>query len=253
MAKTKVLYVLHNHPVVFPGGAEMYALELFEALRGSDEIEPVLVARADLRQARERGLYTGATFKTVEGDPQQYFMFTEFEEFDPVLGTSAVEVALHPGLRELPARPAAGRRALPAHAHDRLRHRDDDAARASAGADPLHAARVPPDLPARGADDPHREEGERALHARVAEALQRVLPGDLHGEQFFLRERFIKSHLANVDLFLSPEPVPAPALHRVGNTGRADQVRGAGAPAHVPARRARGGAAAQPARRSSGS
>src|SRR5688572_33307503 len=86
MAKTKVLYVLHNHPAVFPGGAEMYALELFEALRGSDEIEPVLVARADLREARERGLYTGGTFKTLEGDPQQYFMFTEFEQFDPVLG-----------------------------------------------------------------------------------------------------------------------------------------------------------------------
>jgi hypothetical protein len=88
MAKTKVLYVLHNHPVIFPGGAEMYALELFEALRGSDEIEPMLVARADLRQAQESGLYAGATFKPVQGDPQQYLMFTEFEQFDPVLGTS---------------------------------------------------------------------------------------------------------------------------------------------------------------------
>ena len=45
MAKTRVLYVLHNHPTLFPGGAEQYALELFEALRGSDEIEPLLLAR----------------------------------------------------------------------------------------------------------------------------------------------------------------------------------------------------------------
>ena len=81
---------------MFPGGAEMYALELFETLCGSDEIEPVLVARADLAGgARRHGLYTGATFKTVEGDPQQYFMFTEFEDFDPVLGTSEDQVALH--------------------------------------------------------------------------------------------------------------------------------------------------------------
>ena len=39
MAKTRVLYVLHNHPAIFPGGTEMYALELFDALRGSDEID----------------------------------------------------------------------------------------------------------------------------------------------------------------------------------------------------------------------
>ena len=88
MAKTKVLYVLHNHPLIFPGGAEMYALELFEALRDSDEIEPLLVARADLQSAKESGLYTGDTFKRVKGDPRQYFMFTDFEEFDPVMGTS---------------------------------------------------------------------------------------------------------------------------------------------------------------------
>jgi hypothetical protein len=37
MPKRKVLYVSHNHPAVRPGGAEAYALELYEAMRASDE------------------------------------------------------------------------------------------------------------------------------------------------------------------------------------------------------------------------
>ena len=30
--KRKVLYLSHNHPAVRPGGAEQYALELYEAM-----------------------------------------------------------------------------------------------------------------------------------------------------------------------------------------------------------------------------
>ena len=41
----KVLYVVHNHPTLHPGGAEAYALELYEAMRETPEVEPVLLAR----------------------------------------------------------------------------------------------------------------------------------------------------------------------------------------------------------------
>jgi len=39
-----VLYVVHNHPAVMPGGAETYALELYEAMRDSGRYDPLLLA-----------------------------------------------------------------------------------------------------------------------------------------------------------------------------------------------------------------
>jgi glycosyltransferase involved in cell wall biosynthesis len=203
MAKTRVLYVLHNHPVIFPGGAEMYALELFEALRGSDEIEPILVARADLRQAEESGLYTGATFKTVEGDPQQYFMFTEFEQFDPILGTSgAKSLFTHEFADFLRAQ-------RPDVVHFQHTH--------MIGYDIVTTTRrVLPDAPIVYTLHEYlpiclregqmirteRKGNELCTHASPRRCNE-CYPG-VSTQQFFLREKFIKSHLANVDLFLSP-------------------------------------------------
>src|SRR5256885_11141274 len=86
MAKTKVLYVLHNHPTLFPGGAEQYGLELFEALRGSEEIEPLMLARIG-RISMPEGNRPGTPFSTVDGEPDQYFLFTESRFFNYFLGT----------------------------------------------------------------------------------------------------------------------------------------------------------------------
>ena len=203
MANTKVLYVLHNHPAIFPGGAEMYALELFEELRGSGEIEPVLVARADLRQARERGLYAGATFKTVEGDPQQYFMFTDFEAFDPILGTSAAKSLYTQDFADFL------RAQEPDVVHFQHTH--------MIGYDVLTVVRdVLPRAPILytlheylpiclregqmiRTEEKHNELCTHASPRRCNECYPWMSP-----DRFFLRERFIKSHLANVDLFLSP-------------------------------------------------
>jgi glycosyltransferase involved in cell wall biosynthesis len=188
---------------VFPGGAEMYALELFEALRGSDEIEPVLVARADLRQAEASGLYTGATFKTVEGDPQQYFMFTEFEDFDPVLGTSAN--------KSLFTREFADflRAQQPDIVHFQHTH--------MIGYDIVTMTRkVLPEAPILYTLHEYLpiclREGQMIRTERMGNELcthasprrcNECYP-DISAQHFFMRERFIKSHLANVDLFLSP-------------------------------------------------
>src|SRR5688500_6875517 len=88
MGKMRVLYVLHNHPTLFPGGAEQYALELFETLRGSAEIEPLLIARIG-RTSIPRGNRPGTPFSTIDGEPDQYFLFTESDpQFDYFLGTS---------------------------------------------------------------------------------------------------------------------------------------------------------------------
>ena len=45
MSTRRILYIVHNHPSVHPGGAEAYSLELYEALRGSESWDPLLVAR----------------------------------------------------------------------------------------------------------------------------------------------------------------------------------------------------------------
>jgi glycosyltransferase involved in cell wall biosynthesis len=203
MAKTRVLYVLHNHPTLFPGGAEIYALELFEALRGSDEIEPVLVARADLRQAEERGLYAGATFKTIEGDPQQYFMFTDFEKFDPVLGTSSTKSLYIQEFAQFL------RAQQPVVVHFQHTH--------IIGYDIVTLTRrVLPQAPIL-----YTLHEYLPICLREGQMIRTELKGnelctyasprrcnecypEISTQHFFLRERFIKSHLAGVDMFLAP-------------------------------------------------
>ena len=81
-SKTKVLYVLHNHPALMPGGAEGYALELYKAMREVDAIDPLLVARIGSNVALRRASHPGAPFSMVDGDPSQYLLFTETEHFD---------------------------------------------------------------------------------------------------------------------------------------------------------------------------
>src|SRR5687768_11477819 len=82
MRKTKVLFVLHNHPTLHPGGAEAYALELYESLRESDEFEPLMVARIGPTAASKPTAHPGAPFSSVGDDPDQYFLFTETDNFD---------------------------------------------------------------------------------------------------------------------------------------------------------------------------
>jgi glycosyltransferase involved in cell wall biosynthesis len=203
MPKTKVLYVLHNHPAIFPGGAEMYALELFEALRGSDEIEPLLVARADLRHAKEHGLYTGSTFKTVEGDPQQYFMFTEFEDFDPVLGTSSAKSLFTQDFAEFL------RTHQPQVVHFQHTHLIGydivTATRRALSQAPivytLHEY-LPICMREGQMIRTERKGNELCTHASPRRCNE-CYPW-ISAPHFFLREQFIKSHFANVDLFLSP-------------------------------------------------
>ena len=78
----KVLYVAHNHPTLHPGGAEAYALELYEGMREAPGVEPVLLARIGSNVARQRVAHPGTPFSSVNGDPNQYFVFTETEHFD---------------------------------------------------------------------------------------------------------------------------------------------------------------------------
>jgi glycosyltransferase involved in cell wall biosynthesis len=81
-APLKVLYVSHNHPTLHPGGAEAYALELYEAMRDEPGVEALLLARIGSNVARRRVAHPGTPFSSVNDDPNQYFVFTETEHFD---------------------------------------------------------------------------------------------------------------------------------------------------------------------------
>jgi glycosyltransferase involved in cell wall biosynthesis len=203
MAKTKVLYVLHNHPTLFPGGAEVYALELFEALRGSDEIEPLLLARIT-RTSLPAGNRPGTPFLTIDGEPDQYFLFTESEPvYNYLFGTSNdkslyttyfpefleahkpdvvhFQHTLHMGYDLV----STTRRVLPQaaivytlHEYLPICHRQGQMLRTAAANEELCTHASP---------------------RRCSECFPAIPSG-----QFYLRERFIKAHLAHVDLFIAP-------------------------------------------------
>jgi glycosyltransferase involved in cell wall biosynthesis len=80
----KVLYVAHNHPRIRPGGAEAYALELYEAMRdGSEQFEAYFLAAA---QPPVPGVPSrrDTVFAPVPGanDPHQHYFINDPVNFD---------------------------------------------------------------------------------------------------------------------------------------------------------------------------
>lgn len=78
----KVLYICHNHPSVRPGGAELYAWELYQAMHSSSEFEPIFLARVGSPTP-----HPGTPFGTIDGDSNQYLFYTDSSDFDSFYGT----------------------------------------------------------------------------------------------------------------------------------------------------------------------
>jgi glycosyltransferase involved in cell wall biosynthesis len=201
MRKRKVLYFLHGHPAIRPGGAEAYALELYEAMRHSDDFEPVLVSRLGPGGAVQSVHHVAAPFSTVNQDPNQYFLYTETEYFDFFMRTYR-EKSLYttyiadfirtfkPDVVHFQHTHFVGfdlisliRRMLPEvpllytlHEYLPICHRDGQMIRTKTESLCLEAS-----------------------PRRCNECFPDWLP-----QFFFLRDRLVKSHLANVDLFLCP-------------------------------------------------
>jgi glycosyltransferase involved in cell wall biosynthesis len=197
----KVLYVSHNHPTLHPGGAEAYALELYESMRERPGVEPLLLARIGSNAAHRRSGHPGTPFSSVNGDPNQYFVFTETERFDFFTLTSRDKslysrhltdflLAHRPDVVHLQHTHFIGldllgqiRRVLPECAivytlHEFLPicHRDGQMVRSFSS-----------------------ELCEEASPRRCHECFP-----DLSEQSFFLRERFVKAQLENVDRFIAP-------------------------------------------------
>jgi glycosyltransferase involved in cell wall biosynthesis len=202
MSKLKVLYVLHGHPSLSAGGSETYAYDLYETLRRSDDIEPILVARAGAETGPFPSSHPGALFTVADqSDPNQYFVLTNRDEFDFFYMTSQVTNFYTNAFSDflLEHRPdvvhfqhtlflgyeliTLVRQVLPQvpivytlHEYIPICHRDGQMLRTFGDELCLHAS-------------------PRRCH----ECFPSVKPQD-----FLLRKLFIQSQFANVDLFLSP-------------------------------------------------
>jgi glycosyltransferase involved in cell wall biosynthesis len=197
----KVLYVSHNHPTLHPGGAEAYALELYEGMRETPGVEPVLLARIGSNVARRRVAHPGTPFSAVNDDPNQYFVFTETEHFDFFNLTSRDKslysqhltrflLAQRPDVVHLQHTHFIGidmlsqiRRVLPdakivytLHEFLPICHRDGQMVRTF-----------------------NSELCGEASPRRCNECFP-----EISQQSFFLRERFVRGHFENVDLFLAP-------------------------------------------------
>jgi glycosyltransferase involved in cell wall biosynthesis len=86
VVKRRVLYVLHNHPALSPGGAETYAMNVYRAFLHSDEFEPLLLARADPETyggtSEQSSLQTGMRFAAFGDDPGQLLALVPEERYD---------------------------------------------------------------------------------------------------------------------------------------------------------------------------
>lgn len=199
--KRRVLSICHNHPSVRPGGAEAYAYELHRSLVASPDYDPVFLAKGGPPVGYSGSVHGGTCFgPTGQGD-DEYFFYTDGYDFDYLFGTQPgkdfytrhfrsfleayVPQVVHfqhtlflgyDMIREvrntLPDAPIV----YTLHEYLPICHRNGQMVRTGT-----------------------EELCDRATPRRCHECFPAISP-----QTFFLRERFIKSHLSLVDMFLAP-------------------------------------------------
>jgi glycosyltransferase involved in cell wall biosynthesis len=201
MARRKLLLVCHNHPDLLVGGVEMYVRDLYEALEESSRFEPLLLARAGLPFSRT-DTYHDAPLTMVNRDPNQYVLYTDFGDFDYFYGRLAATksvlsdsfhrflLAQRPDVVHFQHTAYLGydivrvtRNALPntpivysLHEYMPICHRDGVMLRTTN-------------------ESVCEEESPRRCH----ECFPGITP-----QTFYMRKRFIQSHMSLVDLFIAP-------------------------------------------------
>jgi len=202
MPKRRILYICHNHPHIRPGGAENYALELYEALKSTDDFEPVFLARSGPPVSHSACPHPGTLVAAVNDDPNQYFFYTDLGDFDWLTGVPRNKDVLTRYYQDFLA---ACRPDLVHFQHT-----------SGLGYDLLRQTRnTLPDVPIvytlhEFMPICHRSgqmlrtinQDELCTHAsprRCHECFPEISP-----QAFFMRKKLTHSHFALVDLFLSP-------------------------------------------------
>jgi glycosyltransferase involved in cell wall biosynthesis len=199
--KPRILFVAANHPAIRPGGAEGYALEVYEGIRDEGEFEAVFMARSGPPFSIASRHHEGRPITLVNDDPCQYLFYTDAMGYDWLNGRSPHKSALTRFFRDflLEQQPdmvhfqqtmflgydilRVTRNTLPdvpivytLHEYLPICHRDGQMIRT-------------------GTNQLCRESSPRRCHECFPDVSQQA---------FFMRERFIKSHLELVDLFVTP-------------------------------------------------
>jgi glycosyltransferase involved in cell wall biosynthesis len=199
--KLKVLLVSHNHPMIRPGGAERYAFELYEAMRDSDDFEPIFLARSGPPDSATDRYHDGTFLAAAGDDPNQYLLYTDPSDYDWFYGRSRSKEALVTSLKDF----------LLAQAPDVVHFQHT----ARIGYEVIRLCRnTLPEVPIiytlheflpichRSGQMVRTQGNELCTHSsprRCHECFPEISP-----QSFFVREQFIQSHLELVDLFLSP-------------------------------------------------
>jgi len=196
----KVLYVANNHPTIRPGGLEAYADELYRAVSEGGEFEPIFVSRIGPPQSTEAA-HEGTRFALADGDPNLYYLHTEFHEFDRVLWTARSKQLYTEDWRAF----------LHAVKPDIVHFHHS----AFLGYDMIRETRrTLPDVPivytlheflpiCHHSGQMVRTGSYKLCHAASPRRCHQCFP-EIPAQTFFLRERFIKSAFEHVDMFITP-------------------------------------------------
>jgi glycosyltransferase involved in cell wall biosynthesis len=201
LARPRVLYIAHNHPSVRAGGCEVYALALYEAMRDRGDCEPVLLARTGPPMSRFDRHHEGTLVSAVNGDPGQYFFFTDLNEYD----------WLHSTIRNKAIYTRFLRQFLLAQAPDVVHFQHT----LLLGYDAIREVRNSlPDAPivytlheyvpiCNNNGQMIRTFGDELCEEASPRRCHECYP-DVSPQSFFLRQRFMRSNLDLVDTFIAP-------------------------------------------------
>jgi glycosyltransferase involved in cell wall biosynthesis len=196
--RPRILYVCHNHPRNRPGGAEIYAYELFCGVRDAGEFEPTFVAKIGPPMSIDTARRD--TRFGVAG-PGEYFLFTTRDEFDRVLGTARRKRLYTEDWREF-LRVQQPDIVHFQHAmflgYDMIR----ETRRALPDAKIVYTLHEFMPICQHNGQMVRRETQELCYAAsprRCHQCFPNIAP-----QTFFLRERFVKSAFALVDMFVTP-------------------------------------------------
>jgi glycosyltransferase involved in cell wall biosynthesis len=201
--RPKVLFVCQNHAEIRPGGAEGYALDLYQAIRDGGEFDTVFLARTGAPNGMlfEPRTHPGTPISNVTDDPNQYLLYTNIQAYDYLFQRSAD--------KETTTRDYAD--FLRAHRPDIVHFQHTFLL----GYDFLRVTKnVLPDAPI--VYTLHEFTGICHRDGQMIRTMRNELCGgasprrcnecfpEISPQTFFLRERFIKSHFELVDLFITP-------------------------------------------------
>jgi glycosyltransferase involved in cell wall biosynthesis len=201
VTRPRILFVAANHPAIRPGGAERHALEVFEGVREGGRFDAKLLARSGPPFSAAAPPRHGGPITQFGDDPDQYLLHMDASDFDWLYGRSPEKDTLTRYFRDflLEFRPDV------VHFQQTM----------LIGYDVLRVTRnTLPDaqivytlheyLPICFRDGQLLRTGSNRLCEEPSPRRCHECFPEVSQQSFFMRERFIKSHLAVVDLFLTP-------------------------------------------------